>query len=138
MLLKHVVGATLIAASLLAAPTVYARQKLTGEEQLAKILDGRVAGKPVNCIPLNQSQSTQIIDKTAIIYQVGSTYYVNRPTNADTLDSDDILVTKLYSSQLCRLDTVQLRDRTMPSMWNGFVGLQDFVPYTKPKATASR
>lgn len=138
MSLKHVVGATLIAASLLAAPTVYAKQKLTGEQQLAKILDGRVAGKPVSCIPLNQSQSTQIIDKTAIVYKVGSTYYVNRPTNADTLDSDDILVTKLYSSQLCRLDTVQLRDRTMPSMWNGFVGLQDFVPYTKPKTTASR
>lgn len=138
MSLKHVVGATLIAASLLAAPTVYAKQKLTGEQQLAKILDGRVAGKPVSCIPLNQSQSTQIIDKTAIVYRVGGTYYVNRPTNADTLDSDDILVTKLYSSQLCRLDTVQLRDRTTPSMWNGFVGLQDFVPYTKPKTTASR
>lgn len=79
MSLKHVVGATLIAASLLAAPTVFARENWTGEQQLAKILDGRVAGKPVTCIPLNQAQSTQIIDKTAIIYRVGSTYYVNRP-----------------------------------------------------------
>ncbi len=138
MSLKHVVGSTLIAASLLAAPTVFAREKLTGEQQLAKILDGRVAGKPVTCIPLNQAQSTQIIDKTAIVYRVGSTYYVNRPTNADRLDSDNILVTKLYSSQLCRLDTVQLRDRTTPSMWNGFVGLQDFVPYTKPKTTSAK
>lgn len=133
MSLKHVVGATLIAASLLAAPTGSAKQKLTGEQQLAKILDGRVAGKPVSCIPLNQSQNTQIIDKTAIVYRVGGTYYVNRPNNAENLDSDNILVTKLYSSQLCRLDTIQLRDRTMPSMWNGFVSLQDFVPYTKPK-----
>lgn len=138
MSLKHVVGATLIAASLLAAPTVNARQKLTGEQQLAKILDGRVAGKPVSCIPLNQTHNTQVIDKTAIVYRIGSTYYVNRPNNAESLDSDDILVTKLYSSQLCRLDTVQLRDRTTPNMWNGFVGLQDFVPYTKPKTTAAR
>lgn len=138
MSLKHVVGATLITASLLAAPTVYARQKLNGEQQLAKILDGRVAGKPVSCIPLNRSQSTQIIDKTAIVYKVGGTYYVNRPNNAQSLDSDDILVTKLYSSQLCRLDTVQLRDRTTPSMWSGFVGLQDFVPYTRPKTAAAR
>lgn len=134
MSLKHVVGATLIAASLLAAPAVNAKQKLTGEEQLAKILDGRVAGKPVNCISLNQAQNTQIVDKTAIVYRVGSTYYVNRPANAETLDSDNILVTKLYSSQLCRLDTIQLRDRTTPSMWNGFVSLQEFVPYTRPKA----
>ncbi|WP_420719850.1 hypothetical protein ACLIMP_01780 [Novosphingobium aerophilum] len=138
MSLKHVVGATLIAASLLAAPTVNARQKLTGEEQLAKLLDGRVAGDPVSCIQLSQSQDTQVIDKTALVYRVGRTLYVNRPTNADRLDSDDILVTKLYSSQLCRLDTVQLHSRSTPSMWSGFVGLQDFVPYTKPKAASAK
>ncbi|MPS67726.1 MAG: hypothetical protein E2586_04420 [Novosphingobium sp.] len=136
--MKHVVGATLIAASLLAAPTVNARQKLTGEEQLAKLLDGRVAGDPVSCIQLSQSQDTQVIDKTALVYRVGRTLYVNRPTNADRLDSDDILVTKLYSSQLCRLDTVQLHSRSTPSMWSGFVGLQDFVPYTKPKAASAK
>ncbi|TCM43262.1 hypothetical protein [Novosphingobium sp. ST904] len=138
MSLKHVVGATLIAASLLAAPTVNARQKLTGEEQLAKLLDGRVAGDPVSCIQLSQSQDTQVIDKTALVYRVGRTLYVNRPTNADRLGSDDILVTKLYSSQLCRLDTVQLHSRSTPSMWSGFVGLQDFVPYTKPKAASAK
>lgn len=138
MPLKHVVGATLIAASLLAAPTVNARQKLTGEEQLAKLLDGRVAGDPVSCIQLSQSQDTQVIDKTALVYRVGRTLYVNRPTNADRLDSDDILVTKLYSSQLCRLDTVQLHSRSTPSMWSGSVGLQDFVPYTKPKAASAK
>ncbi|KPH57693.1 hypothetical protein [Novosphingobium sp. ST904] len=136
--MKHVVGATLIAASLLAAPTVNARQKLTGEEQLAKLLDGRVAGDPVSCIQLSQSQDTQVIDKTALVYRVGRTLYVNRPTNADRLGSDDILVTKLYSSQLCRLDTVQLHSRSTPSMWSGFVGLQDFVPYTKPKAASAK
>lgn len=126
------VAATLAAgAFLLAGPTAQAKQKLTGEEQLAKMLEGRKAGKPVNCIPLSRATSTTVIDKTAIVYRVGSTLYVNRPTNADSLDNDDILVTKLYSSQLCSVDTVQLHDRMAGHMWNGFVGLRQFVPYRK-------
>ena len=137
MAYRYVVAAALIATSIIATPAaVSAKPKLTGEQQLAKILDGREAGKPVNCIPLNQSNDTQVVDKTAIVYRIGGTLYVNRPTNADKLDSDSILVTKLYSSQLCRLDTIQLHDRST-RMWNGFVGLQDFVPYTRVKQQAS-
>ncbi|PNU04007.1 hypothetical protein [Novosphingobium guangzhouense] len=123
--------AALAAISLLAVPAAEARTKLTGEQQLAKLLEGREAGKPVNCIPYSQTQNTTVIDKTAIVYRVGSTLYVNRPTNVDRLTDDDVMVTKLYTSQLCRLDTVQLHDRNANFMWNGFVGLQDFVPYKK-------
>lgn len=126
-----------IATGLLAAAPGQARTKLTGEQQLAKLLDGREAGKPVSCIPLSQASDSQVIDKTAIVYRVGGTLYVNRPTNADRLDDDDILVTKLYSSQLCNLDTVQLHDRGGSHMWNGFVGLNDFVPYRKVKVASA-
>lgn len=121
----------LLAASLLAAPALHAAPKLTGEQQLAKMLEGRQAGKPVDCIPLSQTSDTTVISKTAIVYRVGNTLYVNRPTNADQLNNDDILVTRLWGSQLCSIDTVQLRDRSMPHMWNGFVGLRQFVPYKK-------
>jgi len=125
------IAATIAAAAVLAMPAADARTKLTGEQQLAKMLEGREAGKPVSCIPLSQANSTTVIDRTAIVYRVGGTLYVNRPTNADRLDDDDILVTKTYTSQLCNLDTVQLHDRTAGNMWNGFVGLKDFVPYRK-------
>lgn len=131
--MKKIAAALVVAASLLAAPSIQAKEKLTGEEQLAKLLEGRVAGEPVNCIPIRQSTDTTIIDGTAIVYRVGGTLYVNRPTNADLLDHDDILVTRLWGSQLCSVDTVQLHDRTTPSMWNGFVGLKQFVPYRKVK-----
>ena len=123
-----------IAASLLglaAAPAVQAKEKLSGEEQLAKILEGREAGAPVNCLMLSQINNSRIIDKTAIVYEVGSVVYVNTPTNADQLDDDDILVTKLHTAQLCSLDTVQLYDRGTPTMWRGFVGLREFVPWKK-------
>ena len=127
------VSALIAGAALLTAPALQAKPKLTGEEQLAKLLEGRVAGKPVNCIPLSQTTDTIVIDKTAIVYRVGSTLYVNRPTNAQSLDNDDILVTRLWGSQLCSVDTVQLHDRTGSHMWSGFVGLRQFVPYRKPK-----
>lgn len=126
-------AAGLAAASLAIAPAAQAKPKLTGEEQLAKMLEGRVAGEPVNCIPYSRLDQATVIKKTAIVYRVGNTLYVNRPTNADLLDDDDILVTRLWGSQLCSVDTVQLRDRMSPGMWNGFVGLNEFVPYKKAK-----
>lgn len=133
----RIVASIAVAASLLAAPATQARTKLTGEQELAKMLEGREAGKPVSCIPSTLSNETRVIDKTAIVYRVGSTLYVNRPSNADRLDDDDILVTKLHTGQLCRLDTVQLHDRTS-FFWSGFVGLQDFVPYRKAKVASAR
>jgi hypothetical protein len=103
----------------------------TGEEQLAKLLAGREPGKPVDCISLSTARDTTVIDKTAIVYNDGRTLYVNRPNNADQLDSDDILVLKTSLSQVCRLDTLQLVDRSSPHMWHGFVGLEQFVPWRR-------
>jgi len=114
----------------LVAGPVAAREKLTGEQELAKMLIGREAGKPTDCISLTTTRNSTVIDKTAIVYEDGRTLWVNRPSNADSLDSDDILVTKTSMSQLCRLDTVQLHDRGS-HMWSGFVGLEQFVPYRK-------
>ena len=123
-------------ALMLAGTAADARPRVSGEEQLAKLLEGRVAGEPVNCISMPTIQSSRVIDKTAIVYGSGSTVYVQRPrTGAESLDSNDILVTQLTSSQLCNIDTVQLRDRN-GFFWRGFVGLDKFVPYTKPTKVA--
>ncbi len=123
------IALTAIALPLTVAP---ARDKLTGEQQLAKMLDGRVAGKPVRCISTFGTVSTTIIDKTAIVYESGSVFYVNRPKFADSLGSDDVMVTRLTSSELCDIDIVQLHERT--GMWfKGSVSLSEFVPYTKVK-----
>lgn len=118
-------------ATLLSGPALQAKApKLTGEEKLAKILEGRVAGEPVNCISLLNARDTRVIDKTAIVYDAGRVIYVNRPRHPAALDSDDIMVTRPTGSQLCRLDVVQMRDRTS-FFYSGFVGLEDFVPYRK-------
>ena len=125
----------IFAAAVLAAipATASAREKLAPEDQLAKLLEGRIAGEPQNCITLSMARSSQVIDKTAIVYRVGSTLWVNRPEGgASSLDDDDILVTKLSGSQLCSIDAVQLHDRSS-HMYSGFVSLGKFVPYRRVK-----
>jgi hypothetical protein len=107
----------------------------TPQAQLARAIAGRVAGKPVDCINLRDISSSRIIDKTAILYDVGGgKLYVNSPTSgAETLRSDNVLVTDTHSSQLCSIDIVRLYD-SGSRMQSGSVGLGQFVPYTKPVA----
>ena len=131
--MRHLIPALLAAAAIAAAPAATAREKLAPEDQLAKLLEGRIAGEPQDCISLSTARSSQIIEKTAIVYKVGSTYWVNRPKGgAESLDDDDILVTKTTGSQLCSIDAVELRDRTS-HMYAGFVSLGKFVPYKRVK-----
>jgi len=129
---KIIAAVTLAAATigLVASPAMAAKPRLTGEAKLSKMLEGREAGKPTNCLPLGPTQESRIIDKTAIVYRYGSTLYVNRPSNPESLDSNDILLSRQTSGQLCRLDPVQLIDRAT-GFYSGFVALQDFVPYKK-------
>ncbi len=127
----------LAAAALLATGASAARREpanARGEAELAKLLAGRVAGKPVNCISSFDYSNTRVIDGTAIVYsRTNRILYVNRPANgAGSLDNDDILVTRQWGSQLCNIDVVHLVDRTS-RFPRGFVSLGQFVPYTKVK-----
>lgn len=129
--MRPLITAIIAAAAVAAVPAAAtAREKLAPEAQLAKLLEGRVAGKARDCISLSAVTSSQVIDKTAIVYRIGDTLWVNRPKNAGSLDDDDVLVTKTTTSQLCSIDTVELHDRSS-HMYNGFVSLGEFTPYRR-------
>lgn len=117
-------------AALLVGPALNAKPRLSPEQRLEKLLEGRAAGKPQSCISTMDSRDMQVIDGTALVYRSGSTLYVNRPRNAEDLDSDDIMVIRTHGSQFCRLDMVNMVDRTghFPT---GFISLGDFVPYKR-------
>jgi hypothetical protein len=122
----------LLAAVAIATPAVAAHRD-SPNVQLQKALNGRVAGKPVNCISLTNANSSQIIDGRAIIYRVGGRLYVNEPqSGAASLRDGDILITRTFGSQLCSIDTVRLVDRGS-RFPRGVVFLGPFVPYSKPK-----
>ena len=128
------IAAGLAAGSLLLAGVAAdAKPRLTPEQQLAKTLEGRVAGKPTNCIYTPRVMNTRIYDKTAIVYDAGRTIWVNRPASgASALDDSDILVTQPTNSQLCSVDIVRMIDRSS-GFFRGSIGLGEFVPYTKAK-----
>ena len=130
--MRKTIAAVLAAATVLSLSVAAdARPRIAPEAKLAKMLDGRVAGEPRDCIFLPSIRGSRIIDRTAIVYDAGRRLWVNRPrSGAESLDDDDILVTNLHGSSLCSIDIVQLQDR-YSNFYSGFVGLGEFVPYKK-------
>ena len=135
--MRKTIAAILTAATALSLTAAAdAKPRVSGEEKLAKLLEGRVAGQPTDCIYLPRVRSSRIIDDTAIVYDAGSVIYVNRPRGgANGLDDDDVMVTEFHGggSSLCSIDVVRLHDRST-FFYNGFVSLGDFVPYRKVRA----
>jgi hypothetical protein len=104
-----------------------------GEKRLAKLLEGRVAGKPVRCIRTFPNMPMETIDGTAYVYGRGNTIYVQRTRDPKAIDGSDILVTRRFSSSdLCRLDVMNTVDQTR-GFFTGTVFFEDFVPYTRVK-----
>ncbi len=128
-------GRTLIATlfvALIAAPaSAGASRAERGEQELAKMLDGRVPGAPEDCIRDFAQEGMQVVDGVGFVFRRGKTLWVNRPANAEFLDDSDLPVFEKWGgSSLCRLDHVSMRDRTSlipgPTMF-----LAEFVPYTR-------
>lgn len=117
------------AAGLVAAPLQAARA--TGEERLAKLIEGRVPGEAKSCINTMGNRNLTVIDKTAIVYKDGKRIWVNRTAHPEQIDEDDILVIRKFSpSSLCRSDVITLADRSS-GIFSGVLFLDDFVPYEK-------
>jgi hypothetical protein len=124
----------LSALAALIAPAAAQADRLSPDAQLARAVDGRVAGEPVRCIDTHRFSRSRIIDGTAIVYEsVGDTVWVNRPRGgARSLDDWDVLVTRQYSTELCRGDVVRLFDSSTMTQ-TGSVFLGDFVPYRRAR-----
>ncbi|EAQ28802.1 hypothetical protein NAP1_14423 [Erythrobacter sp. NAP1] len=108
-----------------------ATEMTEGEERLAKMLEGRVAGEPRRCIRNTLNQPVTIIDETAIVYGRGNTIYVQRTKNPESIDDRDALVSRRFNaSQVCRLDIVNTID-PFNGFFTGAVFFDDFIPYTR-------
>ena len=129
---KHIALAT-AAFGMLSSPVLADEnaQMTRGEEKLAKLLDGRVAGEPQSCIRTLGSRNLSQIDGTALTYRDGDTVWVNYTRNPESIDDRDIMVIDRFSgSSLCRTDQVKLVDR-VNGFLSGILLLDEFVPYKK-------
>jgi len=130
--MRKLIHAALIA-GLTAAPCApLAAAKLTPEAQLAKLVEGRTAGKPVDCINLGIiNNDSQKIPGLAMAYRQGTTWYVSRfQDGCPQLSDNTILITKTHSSQLCRGDFAELR-MSGANIPLGACVFDSFVPYRK-------
>jgi hypothetical protein len=129
------IASMLIMAALVAAPVAAkgpsARER--GEAELAKDLKNYVPGKQVDCVNLHEITNQTVVDGTAIIFWgLGGKAWVNRPKGAEFLNDDNILITKPFGSQHCRLDIIHQRDR-FTHMQGPAIAFDSFTLYTKPK-----
>ena len=109
-----------------------ARPGQSGEAELARMLQGRVAGQPMDCIRTRPSEPVTTIDGTAIVFGRGDTIYVNRTRFPESIDDNDALVIRKFGTgtSLCRTDLITTFDRTS-QFYSGNVYLGDFVPYKR-------
>ena len=111
-----------------AAPA--AAERRSPEAQLAQEIEGRVAGDPVRCIQARNLRS-RVINRTAIVYEEGSTIYVNRLRGGrDSLNQFDVMVNDIRTSQICSGEAVRMIDPA-GGMLTGIVFLDEFVPYRR-------
>lgn len=106
--------------------------QLTEKQQatLDRALEGKVAGKPQNCISLTQRADLQVISDDLLLYKAGRTVYVNRVLGSCSgLSFGRTLVTNVWGSQICRGDIARVADLSS-GMLTGSCALGDFVPYS--------
>ena len=118
------------ALALTGTSAAFARSAEANEARLARMLEGRTAGKPVSCISAILSNRIQVIEHVGIVYDAGNTIYVARPTNPDSLGRNDIVVVNRFGGQICNTDVIRTVDRYQ-GFTTGAVFLDHFVPYTK-------
>jgi len=118
-----------LAALAVTAPASAEQSK--GDEQLAKLLEGRVAGEPTRCVPSHVNARIYMIDKTALVYDAGRTIYINYTAHPEALDSNDMLVIRDATPSFCRTSRVEMR-RSYASDSLGYpIFLTDFIPYKR-------
>jgi len=129
-------GATLCCAMMLMScttgPNNYQRSS-KAQQELDKALVGRVAGKPLNCIPNYRATDMRIIDDFTIIFEDGRTVYLQTPPGGcpGIANHGNILVNRpIGTSQLCSGDINHLIDPSTGTAGGSCVFSQ-FVPYTK-------
>lgn len=108
-----------------------ASQQAEASAALAKELDGRVAGKPVNCIGTSASTRPMIIDENTILYREGGRVWRNTlVATCSRLSPYNAMITEVQGGQLCRNDRFRVLEpgTTIPGP---YCRLGQFVPYER-------
>jgi hypothetical protein len=106
-----------------------------GQEQYQRLIQGKVAGKPISCLPSYRANDTIVIDEQTVAFRVagGSEVYIVHMLGGCTNlgRSDYVMLTKQVGpSGLCRGDIAQIVD-PINRITVGSCTFGDFIPYTR-------
>jgi len=106
-----------------------------GEARLTQALAGKVAGRPISCLPHYRNNQMEVIDRDTILFRDGRTSYVQH-TNGYCYPNGSrngfALVTQQYgNAALCRGDIGQVFDTTSLT-FRGGCSFNEFIPYRTP------
>lgn len=109
---------------------------MAGQQQLAQLLAGKVAGPRVECVPTFHAGSGTVLTPQAIALDVnpGLTYVSNTAGSGceGIVGTRYSLVTTSHGTTgLCAGDQVQIRD-LQTGLFAGACTLEPFVPYRRP------
>ncbi len=126
--------AALALAGCTASSEMLASQQAEAQKELASALGARVAGKPRDCIPVNDSDGPQIIDDHTILYKpLGHTVWRNDlVSSCPGLRPYTTLIVEVNGSQICRNDRFRAIDPGA-SIPGAYCMFGKFTPYEKAK-----
>ena len=127
-----IISSVLFLASCSTAPAEQSHNSKASAE-LAKALEGRVAGPPERCIYNDRSVQVEVIDQWTILYRDGRTLYVQNPRGGcpGLGGGAYTLVTRPFGSQMCDGDINHLMD-LRNRMGGPTCVFGPFTPYRKP------
>ena len=133
---------TIASLTILASAGVLASCATTGQpeqrspeaqRELARLLDGKVAGKPQSCLPTYRSQDMVVIDENTLLFRDGANRVwrteLSGPCNGLGRPGTALLTKSFGGTGLCRGEIAQIVD-TSQGFTVGSCGIGDFTPYT--------
>jgi hypothetical protein len=127
-------GAVLVSCT--TAPPQAPRRSAEKQREFQQLLAGKVAQRPISCLPHYRSNDMQIIDDDTIAFRDGRRVYVaHMQGGCNNLSYGTYaLVTRQYgTADLCRGDIAQVVD-TLNGITVGSCVFGDFEPYISPGA----
>jgi hypothetical protein len=109
-----------------------ASKEASEQTRLAKTLAGYTAGEPRSCVDARDLRGPQSFGKATLLFQASpKLYYLNQTNGScDGVGKGDALVTRQFSSQMCRGDIARSAD-LVAGFQTGACALGEFVPYRR-------
>lgn len=115
------------------APQQAPVRSVEAEQHLNKLLAGKSAGQPVNCLPSWKSNDMVVVDDNTVVFRdnANRVYVNNFRDGCSNLGSGwYALLTRRTGSTLCSGEIAEVID-TSSGMTVGACSLGEFVPYTR-------